>query len=65
MSSKKQAIDELINGRLTETKVLKKKVSFDFDHEFHEDLKIYAVKKKMSMVDVVVAAVKDYMKDNQ
>jgi predicted HicB family RNase H-like nuclease len=41
-----------------------KKVSFDFDKDFHTELKIFAATKNKSMLDIVVEATKKYMSEN-
>ncbi|WP_412102567.1 hypothetical protein [Paenibacillus alginolyticus] len=42
--------------------VNKKKATFDFDDQFHTELKIFAAKQNKKMVDVVVEAVEEYMR---
>ena len=41
-----------------------KKVSFDFDRDFHTELKIFAARTGKNMVDVVIEATKIYMREN-
>jgi hypothetical protein len=71
--SKRDAIEQLLgkhrNQEMQETvntgiqkPVNKKKATFDFDDQFHTELKIFAAKQNKKMVDVVVEALKEYMR---
>jgi hypothetical protein len=44
-----------------ETVYKPKKATFEFDPQFHTELKIFAAERNKNMVDVVVVAVKEYM----
>ncbi|SEB49779.1 hypothetical protein [Paenibacillus sp. GP183] len=57
---KSQEIQETVNTGIQ--KSVKKKATFDFDDQFHTELKIFAAKQNKKMVDVVVEAVKEYMR---
>jgi tRNA/tmRNA/rRNA uracil-C5-methylase (TrmA/RlmC/RlmD family) len=57
---KSQEIQETVNTGIQ--KSVKKKATFDFDDQFHTELKIFAAKQNKKMVDVVVEAAKEYMR---
>lgn len=57
----KTGIQETVNTGIQKP-VNKKKATFDFDDQFHTELKIFAAKENKKMVDVVVEAVKEYMR---
>ncbi|MFK7693899.1 hypothetical protein [Paenibacillus sp. HJGM_3] len=59
-----QAIQETINTGIQKP-VAKKKATFDFDDQFHKELKIFAAKQNKKMVDIVVEAVKEYMRNHK
>ncbi|KIL41949.1 hypothetical protein SD70_03510 [Gordoniibacillus kamchatkensis] len=71
--SKRETIEQLLGTRrskkIQETvntsiqkPVNKKKATFDFDDQFHTELKIFAAKHNKKMVDIVVEAVDEYMR---
>lgn len=41
------------------------KATFDFDSQFHADLKVFAANQRKPMVYIVVLAVKEYMTRNK
>lgn len=43
----------------------KKRANFEFDPQLHRDLKIFAAKEDKDMVEIVVAAVKEYMEKHK
>jgi hypothetical protein len=67
--SRKQAHETVIPGiqeneneqiRKTANKKMKR-ATFEFEEDFHAELKIFAARHKKKMVDVVVQAIKEYM----
>jgi hypothetical protein len=76
--SKRQAIDKLLSNRKSPdireyaseesqqpAMSGKKRANFDFDEKLHTDLKTFAAQRGKKMVDVVSAAVKEYMEKHK
>lgn len=42
----------------------KKRATFEFEEDFHAELKVFAARHKKKMVDVVVQAIKEHMERN-
>lgn len=42
----------------------KKRATFELDEDFHTELKLFATRNRTKMIDVVTAAVRKYMDEN-
>ncbi|WP_391558929.1 hypothetical protein [Robertmurraya sp.] len=59
-----EQIHKYENELLNKT-VIKKRATFEFDEDFHTELKIFATQNKTKMVDVVVTALRKYMDEQK
>lgn len=80
MSNKKDALSELLNRKPVNTKIQetvntvinkeavpsnKKKATYELDLDLHTELKVFAAKQNVKMVDVVEVAIREYLKNNK
>lgn len=65
IKNENEANSKTENAVLHNTEKKKKRTAFEFDEDFHLELKLFATKNKMKMIDVVTAAIQEYMQKHQ
>ena len=61
--SENAVLQESENNQMSKSEN-KKRATFEFDEDFHAELKIFAARHKKKMVDVVVQAIREHMSKN-
>jgi len=61
--SENAVLQENENDQMSK-KANKKRATFEFDEDFHAELKVFAARHKKKMVDVVIQAIREHMDRN-